>query len=67
MSLLSARSSRQNAWKNRLSKGASFIKGRFQSLPVKMLPNITIQLPIPISAHRQFWYGVHYDAPLLQF
>ena len=65
MTLQSIRSSRLNTWKNRLFKGTSIIKGGFHSLPVRMLPDVTIQLPI--SAHRQFWHGIHYDAPLLQF
>ena len=41
-----------------------YLKAGSNLLPVKMLPNITIQLPIPISAQPgYFWYGVHYEVP----
>lgn len=56
---------RQKVWQNRLLKGVALAKGRFNSLPAKMLSDTTIQLPV--SAHRQYWPGVHRDASLLRF
>jgi FkbM family methyltransferase len=41
------------------------MRGYFVFLPVQVLPDLTIRLPL--AAHRQFWQGVHKDKELFQF
>lgn len=53
------------SWLNRLHKGAALIKGKCNYLSVQSLPQVDIRLPI--SAHRHFWYGMHPDNQLLNF
>ncbi|MGK7894473.1 MAG: FkbM family methyltransferase [Xenococcus sp. (in: cyanobacteria)] len=54
-----------DSWLNRLYKGLALVKGKFTYLPVQSLPRVDINLPL--SVNRQFWYGIHRDQHLLKF